>query len=217
MCFKFPYQIALILLLAISSCSFLSKNSPKPHVVYERNDLKNQVQYLVIFPVSDFSGKSDNNTKSLDISIQSGFANIYGSKNTIPGAGIIVKELADLMNKEVYKTFISTLDSVSAIEQLVENPKFKNFISKSMDKLSKSTGGKSDVHFALALLSGGEANYDSGESVYLHLGLFDVKALTWKLITKIEINKNNSLVGNWKVDSGLAIQNSFKFFKETNK
>lgn len=121
------------------------------------------------------------------------------------------------MNKEVYKTFISTLDSVSAIEQLVENPKFKNFISKSMDKLSKSTGGKSDVHFALALLSGGEANYDSGESVYLHLGLFDVKALTWKLITKIEINKNNSLVGNWKVDSGLAIQNSFKFFKETNK
>ena len=91
------------------------------------------------------------------------------------------------------------------VEQISKNETAKKFVSQVTDKFG-------NFQFALAIVSGGEAEYNAGQKIYLHIGLFDTKNLTWRLITKIETQKG--AVGNWKVASQSMISNSFEEIKK---
>ena len=191
----------LTALTFLASCSAFG---PKPHVLYDRPDLDTKVSKIIIFPTTDFSGKTNEGLKSVDLSINAGWAGAYGSDKVIP-AGIVIEKISSNIGKEFYKKFISSLDNVSAIEQILQSESVKKFVSE-------VTGKFGNFQFALAIVSGGEAEYNAGQKIYLHIGLFDTKNLTWRLITKIETQKG--AVGNWKIASQAMIFNSFEEIKK---
>jgi len=195
--------LSLALIILTTSCSMMV---PKPHVVYERPDLDSKISKVIIFPTTDFNGKVSESAKNINLSIISGWGGVYGADKTIP-AGVLIEKVASGLGKDSYTKFIKTLDNVSGIEQLVSNPNFKKLVTDVTDKLG-------NYQFALAIISGGEAEYNAGQPIYLHLGLFDTKNLTWRLITKIETKK--TAVGNWKIASQVMVANSFEVFKKTN-
>ncbi len=193
----------LAIIAFVTSCSMIG---PKPHTIYERTDLNSKISKVIVFPTTDFSGKVSAGAKSIDPSIIVGWGTVYGADKTIP-AGIIIEKVTGAIGNNFYSKFISTLDNVSAIEQVASNPAVKNFASQITEKFG-------NYQFALAIISGGEAEYNSGNSIYLHLGLFDTKNLTWRLIAKIETKKGAA--GNWQVASKAMIANAFDAFKKAN-
>ena len=209
------YIYVYISLMLITACS-LFPQGPQPHVIYERTDLTNPIQKLIIFPTTDFNGKETTQTKAVDASVNGQWTNIYGTNGVIP-AGLIIKKAVDATGKQSYNKFIATLDNVSAIEQLASNLELKKFTSMITDKIAATSKGQTKYHFALAIMSGGEKEYSEGTPVYLHLGLFDVEHFTWKVITKIEIKKGKSPLAKWHIDSQQAINNSFNYFDNMNK
>ena len=173
-------------------------------MLYDRPDLNNKVSKIIIFPTTDFNGKTSEGSKSIDLSINAGWAGTYGSDKVIP-AGIAIEKISNSLGNSFYKKFISALDNVSMVEQISKNETAKKFVSQVTDKFG-------NFQFALAIVSGGEAEYNAGQKIYLHIGLFDTKNLTWRLITKIETQKG--AVGNWKVASQSMISNSFEEIKK---
>jgi len=190
-----------LLAIFLSSCSSFG---PKTHVLYERSDLNNKASKIIIFPTTDFNGKISEGSKSIDMSINAGWAGAYGSDKVIP-AGIVIEKISDKLGNVFYKKFISALDKVSMVEQIAKNETAKKFVSQVTDKFG-------NFQFALAIVSGGEAEYNKGDKIYLHIGLFDTKNLAWRLITKIETQKG--AVGNWKLASQAMISNSFEEIKK---
>jgi hypothetical protein len=192
-------SIALVAMFLTSCSSF----GPKPHVLYSRPDLETKVSKVIVFPTTDFEGKTNEGLKAIDLSVNTAWVNAYGADKVIP-AGILIEKISNKIGGGFYKKFISTLDNISAVEQISQNEVAKKFVSEVTNKFG-------NFQFALAIVSGNEASYNSGNPVYMHIGLFDTKNLTWKLITKIEVKKG--AVGNWKVDSQLMISNSFEEIK----
>jgi hypothetical protein len=215
MLLKISKYILCSSLAVISACSLVSKG-PQPNVVYERPDLTNKVEKLIIFPTTNFEGQETKETKAFDASINGSWIKVYGKDKVIP-AGVIIKKVVDSTGKNSYNGFINTLDNVSSIEQVLNNTNFKKFVSTLTDKISDVSKSKTEYHFALAIISGGEKEYNAGQPVYLHLGLFDVKNFTWRVVTKIEIKKSNSPLAKWQLDSQQAIHNSIKYFQEMNE
>ena len=195
--------IATLLALSLASCSSFG---PKPQLLYNRTDLDTKVSKIIIFPTTDFNGKSSAGSKSLDLSINAAWAGAFGSDKVIP-AGIVIEKISNKMGNDFYKKFVATLDKTSEIEQLSGNKTIKKFAGEIVGKLG-------EFPFALAIVSGGEAEYNAGQAVHLHIGLFDAKNLTWRLITKIEVQKG--AVGNWKLASQAMISNSFDMIKKMN-
>ncbi len=159
---------------------------------------------VIIFPTTDFNGKASEGAKGVDMSINAAWANIYGSDKTIP-AGPAIAKIADGIGNGFYKKFIVALDNTSAVEQIAKNETARKFVSEVTTKFGSA-------QFALAIISGGEAEYNSGTPVYLHIGLFDANTLTWRLITKIEAKKG--AVGNWMLASQTLVSNSFAEIKK---
>ena len=193
-------SIALVAMFLTSCSSF----GPKPHVLYSRPDLETKVSKIIVFPTTDFEGKTNQSLKAIDLSVNTAWVNAYGADKVIP-AGIVIEKISNKIGGGFYKKFISTLDNVSAVEQISQNEVAKKFVAEVTNKLG-------NFQFALAIVSGNEESYKNGDPVFLHIGLFDTKNLTWKLITKIEVKK--SAVGNWKVDSQLMVSNSFEEIKK---
>ena len=216
MSFKIVKYINIYISLAlISACSFLNTGS-QPSVIYERPEFNNKVDKLVVFPTTDFQGQENKQTRIVDASVNGQWVGIYGEKNVIPG-GFVIKTVANKANKKAYIKFIKTLDNVSTIEQALNSAELKQFVSLLADNIPSEAKEKAKYHFALAIMSGGEEQYNAGNPVYLHLGLFDVEHFTWRVITKIEIKKSTSPLAKWHLDSQQAINNSFKYFEEMNK
>jgi hypothetical protein len=195
--------ITAISILLLSSCSAIG---PKVHVIHDRSDLEITVNKVIIFPTTDFSGKVSEGAKSINTSVIAGWGSVYGADKTIP-AGVIIEKLTNSIGNAVYAKFISGLDNVSEIEQSISDPKVKKFVNE----VSKKLGNH---QFALAVISGGKAEFDAGGEIHLHLGLFDTKNMTWKLITKIETKKG--LVSDYKVASQMLIAKSFEQIKKSN-
>lgn len=84
-------------------------------------------------------------------------------------------------------TLVKSSDDISAIEQMYKDKQVRDFIGQ-------ITGAMGRYNFAFALVSGDERSYDARQDVRMHLGLFDVRNLTWKWITKVVDKKG--VVGN---------------------
>jgi hypothetical protein len=194
------YSLSLIVLF-LSSCSSFG---PKTQILYERPDLTTKLEKVVIFPTTDFQGKSSEGSKSVEMSINASWTNIYGSDKTIP-AGPAIAKISDGIGNDFYKNFITALDDVGAVEYIAQNETAKKFISEVTDKFGTA-------QFAIAIISGGEVEYNAGQPIHLHIGLFDANSLSWKLITKIEAKK--VLIGNWKITSQSLVANSFDEIKK---
>ena len=192
-----------MLVLSLASCSSFG---PKPKLLYDRSDLNTKVSKIIIFPTTDFNGKSSIGSKSIDLSINAAWAGAFGSDKVIP-AGIVIEKISNTIGNDFYKKLVGSLDKASGIEQLSKNETIKKFAGEIIGKFG-------EFPFALAIVSGGEAEYNAGQVVHLHIGLFDAKNLTWRLITKIEVQKG--AVGNWKVASQAMISNSFDMIKKIN-
>lgn len=191
----------LSLSLVLCSCSMFG---PKPHTAYTRPDIQRSVEKLVIFPVTNFEGVQDANAKKMEVSFTGKWAEMYGKEKVIP-AGPVVFKLMETMGKETYGKFISSLDNVSAVEQIHKDPKVREFLSQISSKLG-------NYHFALAIVDGSNEKYESKTPVNLHIGLFDSTNMTWKWITKIQDKKG--MVGNWAASSQLMVNNSFDLIKK---
>ncbi len=76
-------------------------------------------------------------------------------------------------------SLVSSLDSVSAVEQTTQ-------LTGLLEKVSKQIG---DGAFAFALLFESRKDYESTKQLHLNMGLFDTKKLTWKWITKDSYNR----------------------------
>jgi hypothetical protein len=192
-----------IAILLLTSCSAIG---PKVHVAHDRSDLDVTINKIILFPTTDFSGKVTEDAKEINLSIISGWGGVYGADKTIP-AGIVIEKIANSMGNSVYSKFISGIDNVSQIEQTISDPKVKKFVNEIAEKLG-------NYQFAVAIISGGKTQFDAGQEVHLHLGLFDTKNMTWRLITKAEEKKG--LVGNWKAESQMMIAKSFNEIKKMN-
>lgn len=177
---------------------------PKPHTAYTRPDIQRPVQKLVVFPVTNFQGIQDDNAKSVEVSFTGKWAELYGKENVVPGGPVVFK-LMEQMGKDTYGKFISSLDNVSALEQLHKDEKVREFLST----VTKQFGG---YHFALAIVNGSKEAYDNKTPVNVHIGLFDSQNMTWKWITKIEDKKG--MWGDWRASSQMMVTNSFDLIKK---
>ena len=198
-------NVALLGLIGVfGACSMLG---PKPTTAYHRTDINQPVQKLIVFPVTNFSGIQDDNAKKIEAAFTGKWAELYGKENVLPGGPVIFK-MMETMGKDTYGKFISSLDNVSSLEQLLKNPMFRNFTTQ----VTKQLG---NYHFALAIVNGDEASYNSKNPVRVHIGLFDSTNLTWKWITKIEDQKG--IVGNWEASSLMMVNNSFDLINKLEK
>jgi hypothetical protein len=177
---------------------------PKPHTYYQRPDLKEPVKKLIVFPVTNFEGIQDANSKKIESAFIGKWSELYGKDNVVPGGPVIFK-LMETQGKDTYGQFISSLDNVSAIEQLHKNPKIREFISQVTSKLGQ-------YHLALAIVRGDENSYNAKSEVHLHIGVFDTQNMTWKWITKITDQKGK--IGNWTTSSLAMVNNSFDLVKK---
>lgn len=187
-----------------ASCGLLG---PRPNVVYHRPDITTPVNKVIIFPTTDFNGVVSEGAKSVNMSLVSSWGSLYGKDKVIP-AGPVIEKITQNLGKDAYMKIVKSLDNTSAVEQLHKNPQIRDFISQVTNKLGNH-------NFALALISGGEKEYDAKQPVYLNVGMFDTESLTWKWITKIEGQKG--MMGNWTATSGTMVSNSFDKIEELEK
>ena len=87
---------------------------PKPHTAYHRKDLKEPVKKLIVFPVTNFSGLQDANSKKVEATFVGKWGELYGKNNVVPGGPAIFK-MMESMGKDTYGQFISSLDNTSII------------------------------------------------------------------------------------------------------
>ena len=193
--------ILFLVLMSSISCSVLG---PKPETAYFRKDITEPIKKLIVFPVTNFAGIQDENSKKVEATFVGKWAELYGKENVVPGGPVIFK-LMESQGPDTYGKFIGSLDDVSLVEQIHKNPKIREFISQVTSKLGQ-------YHFALAIVAGDEKAYNDKKEVRIHIGVFDTQNLTWKWITKITDKKK--FIGNWSASSMLMVNNSFDLVKK---
>ena len=198
---NFLLTITAVILLVL--CSVIG---PKSHILHNRTDIDSKINKVIIFPTTDLSGKISEDAKAINPAVIAGFGSIFGTEKTIPG-GLVIEKITNNIGNNFYATFIAPLDNASAIDESAKNPKVKKFVADVNKKLG-------NYQFVIAILSGSQADYDSGNPVSLHLGLYDTKNTTWKLITKTETKK---MIGvKWEVASKALIAKGFSELKKLN-
>ena len=180
---------------------------PKPEVVYHRADLKTKTKKVIVFPTTDFTGKKSPGAQDIDKVVVAGWTNLYGAKNVIP-AGPVLEQLTKVGGKDTYSKLISSLDNVSAVEQLHKNEEVRKLIGEITSKLG-------NYNFSLAIVNGGKQEFDQKQPVRIHLGYFDSENLTWRWITKIEDTKGT--IGDWRATSNMMVNNSFDIAAKLEK
>jgi hypothetical protein len=197
------FLLSLTAIMFLASCSAIG---PKTEILHNRLDANSKISKVIIFPTSDLSGKISPDAKTINPSVIAGFGSVYGADKTIPG-GLVIEKITNNIGNNFYATFIAPLDNPSSINTNAKNPKVKKFITEVNKKLG-------NYQFVVAVLSGSQSDYDSGNPVSLHLGLYDTKNSTWKLITKTTTKK---MIGiNWKTASQSLIAKGFSEFKKLN-
>jgi hypothetical protein len=197
------FLLSLTAIMFLASCSAIG---PKTEILHNRLDANSKISKVIIFPTTDLSGKISVDAKAINPSVIAGYGSVYGADKTIPG-GLVIEKITNNIGNNFYATFIAPLDNPSAIDINAKNPKVKKFIAEVNQKLG-------NYQFVVAVLSGSQSDYDSGNPVSFHLGLYDTKNSTWKLITKTTTKK---MIGvNWKTASQSLIAKGFSEFKKLN-
>lgn len=189
------HVLVLVAAIAISACSSMSA---KPKVVYNRTDLGEVENKVVVFPTMDFNGKKSEGAGDVNSSILASWSKMYGSDKIIPAGPV-----ADKVGKaypDFYLKLVKSLDSASAIEQLSNSPEVK----KAVAKITSKTGNH---HLAFSIINGDAKSFEAGQPISIHIGLFDTKNLTWKWITKVQDKKG--MLSKWEVTYSAMVNNSF--------
>lgn len=184
-----------------------SSVGPKPQVIYHRPDVKSTTNKVIAMPVTDFSGKRSTAAKAIEPQVLAGWAKMYGKSRVVPSGPVVDQLSGDYADQ--YLKLLQTVDDVSAIEQMHQNPKFR-------DLIAKITGTVGAANLAFAIVNGGSTEYDNGQPVNLHLGFFDVRNMTWKWITKVEDTKS-MFFGKFEVSAMQMVSNSFSTARAVNR
>jgi hypothetical protein len=138
---------------------------PKSAVdVYYRGDLDTQTSKVIVFPLLSFEGKKAEGAKNVELAALAKWADMYGKENIIP-AGPLLEELA---GSGGFMDFIKALDNTSAVEQTHQNPHIREMLSTITEKLG-------NYNIAIAVIDGGQQDFDAGRPVRLHIGFFGHK------------------------------------------
>lgn len=199
---QFTSVLALLPFLILTSCSLLA---PKPEVTLHRPELHNRTK-VVVMPVTDFNGNRTEGSKGIEALALKNWAGIYGRKNVIPGGPVIEK--VNQATGAKYVELLKTIDEASAAEQAGKSTVIAEYIKA-------VTAKAGNFNLAFTIVEGGPDQYQAGEVVRVHLGLFDTKAMTWKWITKLEDKKG--IFGDWRATSVAMVSNSFETAKKVDR
>ncbi len=181
--------------LILSSCATLGPKSPVD--VYYRSDLATAAGKIIVFPVLSFDGRKNTGARGVEMALLSKWSALYGVSNIIPAGPAFEK----LSGSAGFAALIRSLDNMSALEQIHQNPEIRDALAS----IALLLGGS---NLGFALIEGGEREYNSGGMVHLNIGFFDVRNLTWKWITKASARKNS--IGRWELSSSEMVSKSFK-------
>ncbi len=189
-------------LLAIAGIAVLSAGcsmlSPKrPMDVYSRAGAPARTARVILLPLLDFTGGRPANAEDLELTLRAKWGGLYGAKNLVPAG----PAAAALAGSGAFLDLIQTLGNTRAIRPQRQTPELRALLAALTAKL-----GNYDI--ALAIVSGGKAEFDSGAPVRLHIGCFDTETLAWKWITRTAATKGK--VSKWEVDSIGMVSDSFK-------
>ncbi|MEI7529337.1 MAG: tetratricopeptide repeat protein [Elusimicrobiota bacterium] len=189
-------------LLAIAGIAVLSAGcsmlSPKrPMDVYSRAGVPARTARVILFPLLDFTGGRPVNAEDLELMLRGKWGGLYGAKNLVPAG----PAAAALAGSGAFLDLIQALGNTRAIGPQRQTPELRTLLAALTAKL-----GNYDI--ALAMVSGGKAEFDSGAPVRLHIGCFDTETLAWKWITRTAATKGK--VSKWEVDSIGMVSDSFK-------
>jgi len=192
----------LLVLIFLSSCSSMA---PKPHVTYNNSTLKPEINKIIVFRTAHFNGKVTRESLNLNPAILAGWKSVYGNKSVIP-AYSAVQEINEKIGTKSYLSLIHSLENSKTNQKAFFDSKMNEFVLEMTKKFGHN-------HFALAVLSGGVREYNAGKPIYLNIGLFDAQSLTWKIITKVKVQKRGE-IGNWNAASEMIVANSFDAIKK---
>mgnify|MGYP000875310673 FL=1 len=175
--------------------------------VYHRADVDTASSRIVVFPmllcqgqtISAANGQYSNPVA--DVLLTKSWAGALGADNAIS----IPKLAFDKIPKanEFINLVVRAADEVSAVEQTGAATDFLNGVRAQFG----------DGALAFALVFEDKAAYESSKAVHLNMGLFDVKKMTWKWITKHAYKAGLAPVPYEKVVSDL-VDESFKALRE---
>ncbi len=183
------------LAMILSSCATLGPKTPVE--VYYRSDLATVPGKVIVFPVMSFDGRKPAGARGVDMALLSRWSGLYGVSNILP-AGPAMQELS---GNSGFTALIGSLDNTSAVEQVHKSPRIRDALAAIASLLGRNNLG-------FSLIEGGEREFDSGGTVYLSIGFFDVRNLTWKWIAKTSAKKGPG--GRWELSSSEMVSKCFK-------
>ena len=168
----------VVSLLVLFSFVFVSCGGGPNVSVYHRADVDTASSRIVVFPMllcqggalSSANGQYSN--PIADALLTKSWAEALGADNAIS----IPKLAFDKIPKanEFVTLIVKSADTISALEQSGASTEFLAAVKKQFG----------DGALAFALVFEDKAQYENGKKVHLNMGLFDVKMMTWKWITK---------------------------------
>ena len=168
----------LVSLLALLSLVLVACGGGPSVNVYHRADVDTANSRIVVFPMllcqggalSSANGQYSN--PIADALLTKSWAEALGADNAIS----IPKLAFDKIPKanEFVTLIVKSADTISALEQSGASTEFLAAVKKQFG----------DGALAFALVFEDKAQYENGKKVHLNMGLFDVKMMTWKWITK---------------------------------
>jgi len=198
------FRAALIIglqALIFSACS----SGPNPRVVHHR-PVNPDTEKIVLLPPSDFAGDKTVAAEDLELRFGEGWTKVIGSRRILP-ASPAVDELSRSQH-EAYSQLIGSLKNPKKASGFKNNAQVRSYL----EKVAELDG---TYNLAFTVIEGDEQTFDQKQPVELWLGVFDVKAMSWKWVTQAQVKRN--LFTGWSSASNSLINSSFDRAKSLDK
>lgn len=172
-------------------------SSPKPEVLYRRPGAK--INSVVVMPVTDFSGEKSAAARQIEDAVADGWARTFG-ETKVHSAGPVVEEL-NIQLASGYEKIIDSIKAPARVTHLKSDPGFARYVS-----MFSSEVGNHDLAFAV--VDGEREQFEKQKPVYLYLGVFDIKTMSWKWITRTQGRKG--LFAPWETASVDLVSDGFE-------
>ena len=175
--------------------------------VYHRADVDTTSSRIVVFPLllcqsgALSSANEQYSNPIADALLTKSWAGALGADNAISIPKLAFNKIPKA--NEFVTLIVKSADTVSALEQSGASTEFLAGVKKQFG----------DGALAFALVFEDKVAYDSSKVVHLNMGLFDVKKMTWKWITKHAYKAGLAPIPYEKVVSDL-VDESFKALQE---